>query len=194
MRRFIERLKHSITKDFNNLGSEDSVSNQSILIKWVIIGVLAFLTVLFALLQVSFSSNYEAETEIESEIPSLDTNLNSEVEQGVTPEEEVVDDGPMFGFQEEELPELSENEELILKEQIWQAVLVEDYEKAADLAYNAVHTQSIREDSDFLGWYQDIYTLANVTNIETSQQATILSSFKTPRFQAVFPPYTSVLT
>lgn len=100
----------------------------------------------------------------------------------------------IYSFQDEDLPLIEPSEELLLKDQIWEKLMVHDFQGAADLAYDAVHSQSFEESSDFLNWYQDIYTVANVKNIETSKQDGILSSFKTPRFQAVFPTFTSVLT
>lgn len=184
MKHLINRIKQSLTRDLNRLTSEDPVSSRSVLLKWFLIAFLIFLLVLFSLLQVSFAPDYREE----AETPSVEEEVQ------VPESERVTDEGPMFEFEEQEMPELSLSDESLLKDQIWQALMREDYQAAADLAYETVHSQSLSEDSDFLNWYQDIYTVANVKNIETSQQDGILTSFKVPRFQAVFPTYTSVLT
>lgn len=163
----------------SQISPTSSPSNQTVLIKWCVIGFLGFLTVLFCFLQVSFtSSNQETE--------GLEDFSTAVVES----DEPIFD----FGDEEAELPELPQPEEELVKSRIWQALMTQDYQTAADVAYEAVHNNTLREDSDLLNWYQDVYTVANVKNIESSQQDVILSSFKTPRFQAVFPPFTSVLT
>lgn len=186
VRRFIQRIKQSITRDFHQLMSDDPASSKVVLLKWFAIGFLAFLFVLFLFLQVSLTPKREVNPE--TSISETEESLGSEEES------EVVEEGSMFDFEEEEMPELSAEGEFLLKDQIWNALMGQDYQRAADLAYEAVHSHSLREDSDFLNWYQDIYTVANVKNIETSKQDAILTSFKSPRFQAVFPPFTSVLT
>lgn len=186
VRRFIQRIKQSITRDFHQLMSEDPASSKVVLLKWFAIGFLAFLFVLFLFLQVSLTPKREVNPE--TSISETDESFGSEEET------EVVEEESMFDFEEEEMPELSAEDEFLLKDQIWNALMGQDYQRAADLAYEAVHSHSLSEDSDFLNWYQDIYTVANVKNIETSKQDAILTSFKSPRFQAVFPPFTSVLT
>ncbi len=186
VRRFIQRIKQSITRDFHQLMSEDPASSKVVLLKWFAIGFLAFLFVLFLFLQVSLTPKREVNPE--TSISETDESFGSEEET------EVVEEESMFDFEEEEMPELSAEDEFLLKDQIWNALMGQDYQRAADLAYEAVHSHSLSGDSDFLNWYQDIYTVANVKNIETSKQDAILTSFKSPRFQAVFPPFTSVLT
>lgn len=99
----------------------------------------------------------------------------------------------IYGFEDEELPLMDPSEELLLKDQIWEKLMVDDYQGAADLAYDAVHSYSFEESSDFINWYHDIYTVAAVPNVAKDNQHTILSSFEAPRFQAVFPPFASVL-
>lgn len=182
MKRFIQRFKESISKDLDNLTQTDSISSQRVLFKWILIGVLAFLSVLFALLQVSFSPKNEEITFTPDEIVS---------------ESDPMDDGPMFDFEvsdEEKLPLLEESDEIVLKDRIWEALILEDYTQAAKLASDAIESHELREDSDLVGWYQDIYTAASVYNFDSSEQPRVLTSFATARFQAALPPYASVLT
>lgn len=186
MRALIQRVKESLSRDLEGLTQGESVTAKTVLIKWFFIGLLAFLLVLFTLLQLSFAPDHSTLTE-------------SDAIEGLSPPEEVVEqeetkEESMFGFEDEDLPLLDATDELTLKAQIWQKLMEDDYQSAADLVYDAVYSYSFEEDSDFLAWYQDVYKVASVKNIPTENQHIILSSFKSPRFQAVFPTYTSVMT
>lgn len=183
MKGLFQQIKDAVTDEQPFHPQVSDVSERTIFMKWLLIGGLAFLSVLFIWLNVVFS-------------PSDSVNDSSDLVIGEPIEiEEVVDDGPTFIFEEtEDLPELSDGREFYLKEQIWTALLEQDYKAAADLAYSTVQSNTFEEESDFLNWYQDIYKVATVKNIPVAQQHEILSSFKVPRFQAVFPTFTSVLT
>lgn len=181
---FIQRIKNSIEQDFNQFFHEDGALSKRILLKWLFIGFLIFLLVLFLFLQASFKPDSQTEP-----LPPI-----LEEEDSIIETEEEFDDGPMFEFETEGMEELSESEEVILKDRIWRFLMEGDYQSAADLISNTVNSNALREESDLLNWYQDVYVVATVQNIEPSQQDQILSSFKTPRFQAVFPTFTSVLT
>ncbi|MGN9121854.1 hypothetical protein [Turicibacter bilis] len=100
----------------------------------------------------------------------------------------------IYGFEDLDLPLMDPSKESLLKDQIWENLIVEDYQGAADLAYDAVHSYSFEESSDFINWYHDIYTVAAAANPDGDKDNlhNLLSSFETPRFQAVFPPFASV--
>lgn len=86
-------------------------------------------------------------------------------------------------------------EELLLKNQIWEKLMDEDYQGASDLAYDAVNSNSFEESSDLINWYHDVNLIATTATQEYEKDNldNILSSFEAPRFQAVFPPFASVL-
>ena len=182
MKRLFQQVKNSLTPEFSTRQEVNEISERTIFLKWIFIGGLAFLTILFIWLQIVFK-------------PSETSNDSSLVVGDPIEVEEPIDDGPVYSFEEKEnLPELPDETEFYIKEQIWSALLEQDYKTAADLAYSTVQSNTFGEESEFLNWYQDIYKVATVSNLPASQQDQILSSFRVPRFQAVFPTFTSVLT
>lgn len=84
-----------------------------------------------------------------------------------------------------ERPEVKDSE--ALKDLVWSYLVIQDIEGAVNEMNQAFNQHNFANDDELMNWYHDVNLLLNISALSSDAKPNALMSFKSSRFQAVFP-------